>query len=183
MKDRDAIMGGRDEEFRYVLSRHADERINPMMAQRLLWIMLNPSTADAKYDDATIRKCMSFSKHWGFGLMRVVNLYAFRATDPKDLKKSGFQIGPSNDNYIKDMGRWSGEVCLAWGAHAEPARAAQVMKVLDAVQTADRIFYLNLTASGMPVHPLYQKLSTPRQYIGNNEALPSEAWEKMNRGR
>lgn len=197
MKDRDAILGGLYQEYRYVLSRVSDERINPLSAQRLLWIMLNPSTADAQYDDPTIRRCVSFSRHWGFGAMRVVNLYAYRSTEPKVLKKSladwrenvargnlgAFNpIGPSNDNYIADMGRWSGEVCLAWGSHAEPERVTAVMKVLDTVQTSDRIFFLNLTKSGQPVHPLYQALATPRRYINIGEELPSEAWAKVTNG-
>lgn len=176
MKDRDAILGGPGQIYRYALSRVSDERINTGMAQRLLWVMLNPSTADSQYDDATIRKCMSFARHWGFGVMRVVNLYAYRATDPKELRRKIEEykthglvdpIGPSNDNYIKDMGRWSHEVCVAWGANAEWDRAQQVYSILADVTTADRVFMLGKTKGEQPVHPLYQKLVTPRIYINN----------------
>ena len=68
----------------------------------LLFVMLNPSTADAEVDDATIRRCLGFADAHGFGELEVVNLYAYRATDPADLKRAGYPVGPDNDAHIED---------------------------------------------------------------------------------
>src|SRR5271154_3410516 len=77
--------------YRYWLTRTWDPT-KPV----LNWIMLNPSTADANKDDATIRRCMNFAKHWHYGGIAVYNLFAFRATDPKVLLKTQHKTGLRN---------------------------------------------------------------------------------------
>jgi hypothetical protein len=77
--------------------------------------MANPSTASATEDDATIRKCIGFSKHAGFGRMIVVNLYALRSRDPKTLRKATTPIGPMNDYWIQQAIGESREIICAWG--------------------------------------------------------------------
>lgn len=75
------------------------------------WIMLNPSTADHKEDDATIRRCINFSKGFGYGGMIVVNLFAFRAKDKSELKRNKFITGPNNDFFIKENERMQSNHC------------------------------------------------------------------------
>lgn len=80
-----------DEKYRYQLSRCWDET-----KPRILFIMLNPSTADANIDDPTIRRVISFAKSWGYGGVYVGNLFAFRSTDPKGLKQIADPVGENN---------------------------------------------------------------------------------------
>jgi hypothetical protein len=121
----------------------------------LLFIMLNPSTADANVDDATIRRCMRFARDENFGELEVVNLFAFRATDPKDLRRAGYPVGPENDKHIADAVRDSAAVCLAWGsAVAGLERPAIVLKLLRDLGVSRRLMCLRITRGGYPQHPL-----------------------------
>jgi hypothetical protein len=137
--------------FRYRLWRRWD-RHKP----RLLWVMLNPSTADARLDDPTIAACIAFAKALGYGGIEVVNLYAFRATDPKALKRAGYPIGPDNDLTIRAMARAiyaeHGMLIAGWGAHAQEERADAVREML---QMVIDVHVLHLNGGGSPKHPLY----------------------------
>ena len=103
-----------DGRYRYVLWRDGlvgdDDRA-------CLFIMLNPSTADATKDDPTIRKCIGFCKRWGYGQLFVVNLFAFRTTDPKWLLSGAVDpVGPCNNMAITGMALCCGDIVCAWGA-------------------------------------------------------------------
>lgn len=121
------------------------------------WVMLNPSTADAHEDDATIRRCIGFSKAWGFGGLTVVNLFAYRATDPRELDRLDREgivsiIGPGNDEYIAAAARDRLTV-LAWGAH--PLVRLRAQPVIDLVtDSGATVACLGLTARGHPLHPV-----------------------------
>jgi len=116
--------------------------------------MLNPSTADADIDDPTIRKCVGFAQRMGLGSINVVNLFAWRATDPKNLRSQGFQIGEENDWTIWLNAKESSDVVIcAWGAHARGlARTAEVMGLLKTWNIQPKA--LSLLADGTPAHPL-----------------------------
>lgn len=123
-----------------------------------MWIMLNPSTADATKDDPTIRRCIGFSKSWGSAGLVVVNLYAYRATKPFDLwaaQSRGVDIiGPDTDSWITAHAQTAmGRVICAWGAHGEPRRIAQVVALLRG--EGRRPLALGVTQGGQPRHPLY----------------------------
>src|ERR1700761_9373795 len=98
-----------DEKYRYTLSRRWSE--GPL----LTWLMFNPSTATEYTLDATVRRCMGFSKRWGYGGFVVVNLYAIRGTDPKTPAKVEDPIGPENDYWINEVFRETQDVICAWG--------------------------------------------------------------------
>ncbi|MCA9774331.1 MAG: DUF1643 domain-containing protein, partial [Myxococcales bacterium] len=99
---------------------------------RALFIMLNPSTADAEREDPTIRRCIGFARTWGFGSMEAVNLFAYRTTDPARLPLHPAPIGPANDAAIARAAGRAGTIVLAWGHHgAGAARAADVLRLLE----------------------------------------------------
>lgn len=150
------------------------------------FIMLNPSTANAEIDDATIRKCMGFASRWGMGGIVVGNLFAFRATDPKHMKAANDPIGPDNDMHLEEMSLEAksgvimqaggvttamkyGKVVCAWGANGSHyARDRDVLRRLrewDVTPLA-----LRITSKGAPEHPLYVPYDvTPIEYKGATE--------------
>jgi hypothetical protein len=117
----------------------------------MLLVMLNPSTADEQEDDPTIRRCVSFARREAYAAREVVNLYAYRATDPSDLDSVSDPVGPENDRAILLAAGSAGVIVAAWGAHRLAAlRAPHVLHLLD-----DRdVRALGLTKSGQPRHPL-----------------------------
>ena len=119
---------------------------------KALFIMLNPSTADAEKDDPTIRRCISFAKREGCGGLIVVNLFAFRATEPDALLLADDPIGPDNPGALAAaVADCDGPLIAAWGAWpgARAAGEAVVRKL------GPRARCLGLTKAGSPRHPLY----------------------------
>jgi hypothetical protein len=98
--------------YRYVLRR----QVGPG-ARIATFIMLNPSTADATQDDPTIRRCIGFARQWGCGQLVVLNLFAFRATDPVDLKRAADPVGPDNESWFRRILPSDGPVVCGWGVH------------------------------------------------------------------
>jgi hypothetical protein len=137
----------RDRRYRYRLWRRWD-RSRPPVA----FCMLNPSTADARRDDPTIRRCIGFARDWGYGGIEVVNIFALRATDPRDLRSARDPVGPRNDAFILRAAAGS-PVVIAWGVHgALRDRASATLKLFGA---RSRLLALGRTRSGAPRHPLY----------------------------
>lgn len=125
------------------------------------FIGLNPSTADETQDDPTIRRCIGFARSWGFARLKMLNLYAFRATDPRDLYSVdpyppyAEQIGPENDCTIAKVVGSSDLVVCAWGAGSRsPNREGQVLDLIAAPHC------LGLTKNESPRHPLYVRGDT-----------------------
>lgn len=146
--------------FRYFLRRSWPE-ISPFGAQRLVVIMLNPSTADHQVDDPTVRKMMSFAMREGFREVTIVNLFAYRSSSPGVLKAHGFPVGVETDAFITAAVRMSDAVLCAWGAHAEGlARVDEVRAILRRYPMLP-IFCLGRTKAGEPRHPLYLSNGTP----------------------
>lgn len=152
-----------DGKYRYTLSRTWDNA-KPI----LTWIMLNPSTADAEQDDPTIRRCINFSKAWGYGGIVVVNLFAFRATDPKKLPSSYEDaIGIENDGVIS-INTLARDIVCAWGSNGSlHGRAYKVTKHL--IASGKTLHCLGFTKDGSPKHPLYVKGDVERIAFGTTE--------------
>ena len=129
-----------------------------------MFIMLNPSTADETKDDPTIRRCVSFAKTWGYGSLRVGNLFAIRCTDPKDIEGFMDPEGPSNDSYLLEMAEESDLVVAAWGARGGYlGRDTQVMELIGHVRP---LHVLGFTKQGHPRHPLYMRADCiPERWI------------------
>ena len=141
--------------YRYLLRRTWDHT-----KPRALLVMLNPSTADAKQDDATIRSCVRLLSGHGYGSMEVVNVYAYRATDPGELEKQDDPFGPRNESTVQAAVHRCDVVICAWGAYP-PARqhASTIINAVRAHRPATYCF--GRTKSGAPKHPLYIKSGTP----------------------
>lgn len=148
--------------YRYVLWRSLS---GAGLAGSVLWVCVNPSTADAWADDATIRKICGFSRRWGFSQARVVNLYALRSRDPKALLTHPDPIGPENNEYIGREAATAGAVVLAWGNNAKPERAKVVRQLIEANAEHTAIWHLGLTKTGQPSHPLMLGYNTMRKEI------------------
>lgn len=151
---RDAGLSG-DQRYRYWLIR----RWNQTPAY-LLWIMLNPSTADALDDDATIRKCMGFAKRMGYGCIVVVNLYALRSTDPKVLETEDDPVGPDNDDWIRRFSKHASGIMAAWGASGPKGLRERVAEVTELLPDAE-VRCLGETRDGFPRHPSRPGYATP----------------------
>jgi hypothetical protein len=139
-----------DRLYRYALWRIWDHDL-----PRVNFVMMNPSTADERDDDPTIRRCVGFARAWGYGGVSVTNLFAYRATDPATLKAVADPIGPDNDREIAEEATIAKLVVCAWGEHGTLlGRAERVVSRLRELPGASP-HYLKLNKSGSPAHPLY----------------------------
>jgi len=145
--------------YRYHLSREQSmlQLISDGNYGRLVFIMLNPSTADHRIDDRTISKCWGYAMRSGYMGFDVINLYAWRATDPDELKTAADPVGPENNVWIERvveramrLDRYA--IVCAWGVRGG-VRAMRVAKTL--TDLGARLHYLRLTKDGHPEHPLY----------------------------
>ena len=137
----------RDRRYRYRVGRRWGD------GAAVAFILLNPSTADEIREDPTIRRCIGFARALGYGALEVVNLYAYVATDPAELRRAEYPVGRYNDRHIEAALREFERVVLAWGVHA--ARLGRPEEVLGLLQRMGvEPHCLRLTASGHPEHPL-----------------------------
>lgn len=140
--------------FRYLLWRRRPGR-------QVLWCMLNPSTADADQDDPTIRRCRGYTRAWGYAGFSVVNLCAYRATDPADLYEAARArgadvVGPDTDRHIVEAVGAAALVVCAWGANARDHRPRRDAVIRLLRGAGARLHILALTKHAEPVHPLMQ---------------------------
>jgi hypothetical protein len=143
-----------DGRYRYRLARQ-----EPKASHKVLWLMLNPSTADAEQDDPTIRKCLGFTHRLGFKAMMVWNLAAIRATDPKDvwaaMRRGEDIFGPDNLRHLTEMVQEASVVIAAWGMHGERFHGSYTGHVDGILWGAGKqTFNLGRCANGQPRHPL-----------------------------
>lgn len=136
-----------DRRYRYELTRTWDPKL-----ERVGFVMLNPSTADAEVDDPTIRRCVAFARRWGYGGIVVRNLFALRATLPTVLRTDPAPIGRFNDLYLRRCSAQAVTVA-AWGRNGDlNGRDAQVVALLH--RYGAPLYHLGLTKDGFPMHPL-----------------------------
>lgn len=156
---REAVISD-DQRYRYTLYREWAEGMDKeVFGVRVLnFCMLNPSTADGLQDDPTIRKCIGFARFNGFNAIRVVNLFAFRSTDPKGLLVEyindwGDPVGPNNDSYVRELPPEEMVVC-AWGSTFMNKTFVQ-QRVKETIELLNRDLYcLKRTKEGHPGHPV-----------------------------
>lgn len=143
--------------WRYTLDRHW----NGFFSRRtVLFILLNPSTADEYQDDPTNRRGIKFSQRWGYNSCVFVNLFAVRTPSPIEMMRSQEPVGPDNDEWIRRRAREADKIVCAWGVDGTfLGRSRQVRKLLAEYET----FHvgLKLTKSGEPRHILYLRADEP----------------------
>lgn len=116
--------------------------------------MLNPSTADEFRLDPTCTRARDYAERWGYGALVVTNAFAWRATDPDDMKAAPDPVGRANDAAILRAAREAALVVCAWGNHgAHLGRSMRVADLLRGVGVA--LHALRVNGSGEPAHPLY----------------------------
>ncbi len=137
------------ERYRYALTRVW----NPQ-GDRALFVMLNPSKATEVQNDPTVERCERRARALGFGAFQVTNIFAWRDTDPRDMRAASDPVGSQNDQAILDGAAWASTVIAAWGTHgAHLNRGTQVEMLLR--NNGSQLFSLGLTKHGFPKHPLY----------------------------
>lgn len=153
--------------YRYTLTRRWDD------GQCVAWLMFNPSTADASQDDATIRKCVGFSKRWGYARMVVVNLFAVRSRDPKTVSRIVDPVGPLNNYWIREGTVSAREIICAWGcAQHMPLIDKRIAEVMELLKATERNC-LGYRQDGHPRHPLMLSYSTERvPFVGSGGVRP-----------
>ena len=146
----------RDGLYRYKLVRQI---YTGSTAPPMTFVMLNPSTADAEIDDPTIRRCIGFARRELASSLIVVNLYAFRATNPKDLWKAADPVGHLNAGHILQAAEISHELVCAWGKNA---RTHEVNNFVSSLKPDGvKLSCLGVNKDGSPRHPLYIKADQP----------------------
>lgn len=138
-----------DRVYRYCLWRLWQNIAAP---RYVLWIMLNPSTADEDDLDPTLKRCVQFSKDWGFDGLCVCNLFAFRATKPEDMKAAADPVGDDCDYWIAKVAADAAIVVAGWGVDGAFLQRDRQMKLL-----IPELHCLALTKDGHPQHPLFTK--------------------------
>lgn len=129
---------------RYTLGRRWSDQ--PLV----MFIGLNPSTADENIDDPTVRRCITYAKDWGYGGLLMTNIFAYRSTDPKGLLGCEDPVGSDNDKALLECYQQAGIAIAAWGVHGTLLGRDSHVKTL-----LPKLHYLKLTKDGHPGHPLY----------------------------
>ena len=135
------------QKYRYALSRTWDCK-----ERAVLFIALNPSTADEKNDDPTIRRCIDYAKNWGYGILLVANLFAYRTKNPEKLRYVKNPVGNDNDQHIIKLSKKANLIVAAWGNEGSLFNRDK-----EVVRLIPNLMCLKVNKSGQPAHPLYQK--------------------------
>jgi hypothetical protein len=138
-----------DGRYRYMLGRTWN-----IDRARVLFVMLNPSTADAERDDPTIRRCVGFARSWGYGGLTVGNLYAYRSTQPARLAEVEDPVGPDNDAALRMLAGDAALIVCAWGADRHAGRD-RIRRVETLLRTHRPLHGLGCAKRGAPRHPLF----------------------------
>lgn len=137
------------ETYRYSLTRSWDPA-----ATKVMFVMLNPSTADERQNDPTVERCEQRARRLGYGAFQVTNIFAFRATDPRQMKAAADPEGPLNLRVLTEGVRCADHIIAAWGTHgAHRDQGPRIAQMLAA--TGAPLFHLGLSKHGHPRHPLY----------------------------
>ncbi len=140
------------------------------VGSRVLFVMLNPSTADERRNDKTIDMCEHFARREGGADLRVVNLGSFCATDPDDFRGAEAAgkdpIGPATDQHIREQAERADLIVAAWGASGKLRTAPGVLRdrdqaVLALLRSRRDVYCLGRTQTGEPRHPSRLAHATP----------------------
>lgn len=154
-----------DRKYRYTLKHTWRDGLLMVMPEKsCVWIGLNPSTADESKLDPTLGKIKGFSTRFGYNTFIMLNLFAFRATDPKVMIKADDPVGPDNDiNIIEACAKVDLVVCAWGGCGGHLNRDKQVLEMLEPFR--NKLHCIGRTLAGFPRHPLYISYKVPLQKI------------------
>ncbi len=144
--------------WRYTLFREWDEYL-----PQILFILLNPSTADAKKDDPTNKRCMKFAKGWGFGSLIFVNLFAVRGSDTEVILESVDPVGPENDEIILAAAGQVDKIVVGWGNLG--MYQDRHLEVLELLHDEFPLWCFGVTQKGCPLHPSPRNTNLPNELI------------------
>jgi hypothetical protein len=154
---KNAVIEGENQEYRYSLKRTWDES-----KKEILFVLTNPSKADALEDDKTVEQCFKLADYNGYGGFEIVNLFAFRATNPKCLigHEKDELVGDEGDKYIFEALKGKSKVVLGWGNAVKELKDVKNFKrdkeVAELLQNnVNGLYCAELTIKGCPKHPLY----------------------------
>lgn len=147
-----------DRIYRFTLWREWDAN----NSGRVLFVGLNPSTADETRDDPTIRRCIGYAKAWGFGGLCMANIFAFRATDPAVMKAAHDPIGVGNDAALFALARTCHAIVACWGTRGAHRNRGALAWMLLRNASARKVHCLGTNADGSPKHPLYLRKDAQR---------------------
>jgi hypothetical protein len=156
--------------YRYSLWRRFDAFGNAALCDMCAFIGLNPSTATESVDDSTVKRCIAFAKRWKFNGMIMLNLFAWRATDPIDMKCQANPVGLLNDEAIDQVVSRAGKTVCCWGIHGEfmnrgPELEQRLFRLPGFNIGKRKLYHLGLTLHGFPRHPLYVASNTELQEL------------------
>lgn len=146
-------------DYRYSLIREWDESNQ----KRVVFVLLNPSTADNVEEDQTTKVCIEFAKRWGYGSLQIVNLFAYRATDPNDLKKVkdyNKMVGEHNYGFLQSALQSASKIVVAWGEHGK-IQKRYMDESLKSLFSNFRLYCFREIANNQPKHPLGVNYNIP----------------------
>ena len=168
--------------YRYSLHRV----FNTFNNSRVCFIMLNPSTADDTQNDPTVRRCIDYAKRWNYGGLLVLNIFAYRSTDPANLLEVDDPVGPRNEEVFKTLIPKVDKVVCAWGNHGLITVKIEAPFLADEVPQGELAMRwirnsgkdasaLRITKAGQPAHPLYlPKHLTPFKLYHNKQVIKND---------
>jgi hypothetical protein len=137
--------------YRYTLGREEDDALFQRERGTVVFILNNPSTADAEVDDATVKKCWRYAQTWDYRAMVFVNTNPWRSTDPIFAREPSGESLALNDDFVRIAVNDAGLVVCAWGNRARQHLVLRMLKLLRGTP----LYYLELAKDGAPKHPLY----------------------------
>ncbi len=150
--DSSCVWAGQNNQYRYLLRRVWDGA-----KPKISFIGLNPSVADERIDDNTVRKCITIARRDGFGEMTMLNVFGYRSTDPSVLEDLHDPVGDLNDQYILEDCKAASKIVVAWGSHVPDERHQTLLKLL----TGFSLWCFAVNKDGKPKHPLYVSNKAP----------------------
>lgn len=141
-----------------------DENFHPLAGKTVAFFGVNPSTADASVDDATVRKWIGFCRRWGVSRFIVGNVFSYRATDVRELAKVPFQQGPQHFAHLEKIIEDADVLVPCWGSRDKvpnDLRNQIDMMIGWLHRTGKPVMHFGLTSSGDPKHPLMLGYDTP----------------------
>jgi hypothetical protein len=148
--------------YRYVLWREFGGLLDD--SRYVMFIGLNPSTADETNDDPTVRRCIGYTSAWGYGALCMTNLFALRATDPALMLKADDPVGPDNDTHLVEFARGADVIVAAWGSRRGEFRLASSCLVSRSLPFPLQTWMIFVASGPFSTPPLFRQMAHKRGF-------------------